>query len=56
MNAWEIVTIIISVLTVLGVIVGSSLRKKNGKSSCRSDCVDCPYHKDCRKIDKKIEN
>ncbi len=56
MNAWEIVLIIACVLIVLGVIVGSFVRKKKGKSSCCSECSSCPYANKCADKSKNKKN
>ncbi len=41
MSWWEILIIVASAAFVLGVVVFTVIRKKQGKSSCGCDCAHC---------------
>lgn len=47
---WDIAVIIFSITVVVGVIVRSVIRKKQGKSSCGCDCASCQFS--CQRKDK----
>ncbi|MBE5752519.1 MAG: FeoB-associated Cys-rich membrane protein [Clostridiales bacterium] len=47
---WDIAVIIFSITVVVGVIVRSVIRKKQGKSSCGCDCASCQCS--CQRKDK----
>ena len=52
MNGIEIAIVCLSVGIVVGVIILSIVRKKQGKSGCGS-CGDCPYSGSCSSKKKK---
>ncbi len=48
MHWWEILIVIVIALFAVGTIILSVVRKKQGKSSCCSECSCCRYRKDCK--------
>lgn len=52
MHWWEILIVAVIALFAVGMIILSAVRKKQGKSSCCSECSCCPYHKDCKDAEK----
>lgn len=54
MGIWEILLIVACVALVVGVIVFSLIKKKNGK--CGGGCSDCPYCKSCHSRKGKSNN
>lgn len=52
MQWYEILIIVLAAAFVLGVIIMSLIRKKQGKSSCGCDCSGCSGCSACKGKDK----
>lgn len=44
MGLIEIIIIIVSAAIVMGTIIASIIRKRQGKNSCCGSCSSCPYN------------